>query len=81
MPRIRQNKKKYLIKDFPYYVKVKMKENGYKQEYMAKELGISQPTFSYKIRNNSFTFRDFVGILEILKPSDEEIVNLIKSWE
>ena len=81
MPRIRQNKKQYLIKDFPYYVRVRMREEGLKQEYVADHLGISQPTLSYKINHNSFTFRDFLNLMELFKPEDNEIVNLIKSWE
>ena len=79
--RIRQNKKKYLIKDFPYFVKVKMKELKLSQNDVATHLGISQPTLCYKIQHNSFSFIDFLNIMELFKPEDKEIVNLIKSWE
>lgn len=81
MPRIRQNKKKYLIKDFPYYVTVRMKELGLKQETVAEKLGISQPTLSYKIKNNTFSYVDFLNLMDLLRPEDKEIISLVKSWE
>ena len=81
MPRIKVYKTEYLVKDFPHWVEDKLREKGMHQKEVAFLLGITQQSLSYKIRNNAFTFEDFIKLMEIFKPDEKELIGLIKSWE
>ncbi len=80
MPRIQAYKKDYMVRDFAHFVKDKSREMNLTQAEVAKELGISQQKLSYKINHDTFTYADFLAIVEIFKPSDNELMRLVKSW-
>ena len=51
----------------------KLKERGYTQQRLAKEIGISESTFSRKVRNNSFGIQEAEQIAQILRVNPAEI--------
>lgn len=81
MPRIKQCKSDYLVNDFPHWIEDSLREKEMKQKELAFLLGISQQTLSYKMRNYTFTFEDFIKIVEIFKPDEKQVIRLVKSWE
>ena len=81
MPRIKSKKTEYLVKDFSHWLEDKARDKKMTQKEVAFLLGMSQQSFSYKLRNNSFTYEDFIKLMEIFKPSEKELIGLIKSWE
>ena len=49
MPRVSINRKKYMINDFPGWIKEIIKKKGYKQEAIAKVLHMSQQSLSQRL--------------------------------
>ena len=47
------------------------------QGTLAKELGISQPALSQKLRKKKFSFDDFVRIIHFFKPDEKELNRLV----
>ena len=52
------------------YIRGCMESDGISQEEMADELGITQPGMGYKLRTNTFTYKDLVIIFDKLGLSD-----------
>lgn len=77
MPRIIQNRKIYMKRDLTNYIVCAMRGNK-TQQYMASKLGISQPSFSRKLKNAAFDFEELVTIFSELGASGEEIIKLMK---
>lgn len=80
MPRIQALKKDYMVRDFAHFVKDHIRDEGMKQEDLADILGISQQKLSYKICHNTFSYAEFLAIVEVFKPNDNELMRLVKSW-
>lgn len=78
MPRIKELKPQYMENDLGGRIVGLMYRQGIKQEEIARELNISQPAMSYKLRNNSFSYKDLVQIFSILDLPDSEIIGLMK---
>lgn len=78
MPRIKQFKKQYMAKDFPVWVIGTMRVLGITQKQLAEELGITQPTLSYKLKNCQFEYVELLTIFQTLKADDSTIVRLMK---
>lgn len=78
MPRIKAKKKDYKISDLSLYIVGKMYQEDITQEEMAIRLGITQPTFCYKLKQNSFSYGDLLTIFETLGTEDEKILQLMK---
>lgn len=54
-----------------------MKLQSISQTAIAKEIGLSQQMFSYKLKHKSFDFCEFIQIVKFLKPEEDEILHLI----
>ena len=80
MPRIKEKKKEYLVKDFSLWLIGQIKENEMTQREVAYLIGTSQQNFSYKLNNHSFTYEDFIKLMEIFKPDEQELMKLVRSW-
>lgn len=78
MPRIAAKKKDYMISDLSKWIVAKMYEKHVRQSELAGLIGISQPGFSLKLKNCSFTYGDILSILNRLEATDEEIIKLMK---
>ena len=54
-----------------------IKEKGFSESMMAKEIGITKETFSKKINNESFfNSNEIVKLVELLKIDDSNIKNV-----
>lgn len=78
MPRVAINKKKYALTDFSEWVIGRMRSLGYTQKQMGEKIGVSQSSFSEKLKNRKFTLEDALTILKVLGATDNEIVRLMK---
>lgn len=54
-----------------------MDEQEITQKTIAKEIGLSQQMFSYKLRNKKFDFCEFIQIIRFLEPEEDELLYLI----
>lgn len=79
MPRIKALKTEYMANDLGAYIKGVMWRQQVKEQDMADALGITQQAMSYKIRQNSFTYKDLLIIFRELQVPDEEIVRLLRA--
>lgn len=55
-----------------------MKVQKITQTAVASKLGISQPSFNRKLRNQNFDFSDFAAFVELFNPDDTEIARLVR---
>ena len=78
MPRVTINKKEYMLSDFSEWVIGRMNTLGYTQKRMGEKLGISQSSFSKKLRQKSLSLADALTIIKELEASENEIIRLIK---
>lgn len=80
MPRVTINRKKYMIKDLPGWIAGRMHREKKKQSDVAKEIGITQPAFSYRLNSDSdtFTYGDLLTLFKELDATDEEILKLMR---
>lgn len=78
MPRIKELKPMYMEKDIGANIAGLMFRNKLSQTKMASALGLTQGGFNYKLRNNSFTYKDLIIIFHELELEDAEIVRLMK---
>lgn len=78
MPRIKELKKDYMLKDMREWMIGRMKSLGIKQCDMADMLGISQPAFGQRLRTSNFRTDQLIDIFKRLQATDEEILRFIK---
>lgn len=78
MPRVTINKEIYKAKDLKKLIQIKMIEYGYKQNDLARVLGITQAAMSKKLSDNNYSLQDFMKISATLNFTDEEIVKAIR---
>ena len=78
MPRIKELKPLYMEKDIGAIIAGLMFRAKFSQTKMASALGLTQGGLNYKLRNNSFTYKDLIVIFHELELSDAEIVRLMK---
>ena len=77
MPKAHLTEKDRLCARLSRYVYGEMKERRLSQETVAKEMGISQATLSYKLRKSSFSYSDFVFFVKLFKPDEKELLYII----
>lgn len=68
----------YAKKDAVKFIKMKMYAEGVSQEQMAREIGITQQGFSYKLQNQTLTLADLLVINKTLHLTDEEILRIFR---
>lgn len=78
MPRIKQNRLQYMKKDFYKNISGDMKVKRVRQQEIADELGMSQQSFSDKLKKGNFKYTELVFIFHKLEKSDNEILELMK---
>lgn len=79
MPRIKSKRKEYMVKDIGRCIYGKMKEKGFTQSDLAREIGITQQAFGAKLNGTAqFNYKDLIIIFSTLKLTDEEILKTMK---
>lgn len=86
MPRIKAKKREYMIRDLAGWVAGKMHTCGFKQEDVAKELGISQQALSNRINpgkykrgeiKDPFSYGDMLTLCKLFDVDGEEKEKLL----
>lgn len=77
MPKVYLNESDRLSARLSAWVYGNMKVQGFSQKQLAERLDMSQQLLSYKLKNRSFTFTEFAGLVKALKPDADEIMKLI----
>lgn len=77
MPRIAIKKKQYKISDLSKFVVGEMYAQDVTQEEMARHMGITQSTFSYKLKHNAFSYGDLLTIFDVLGVTNEQKIKLM----
>lgn len=80
MPRVREKNAMigYKEKDLSAYVIGQMRINEINQIKLAKLLGCSQQTLSYKLKNYNFTFKDLLIIFDTFHTPSETILRFME---
>lgn len=77
MPRIRELKKDYLQNDLTIWLWSQIKARHTSQGRVAAALGISQESLSRKMKNNNYSFKDFITLVDMFNPDQETITKLV----
>lgn len=77
MPKVYLNEKEKLSDRLASWVYGQMKNSRVTQGQLAKELDITQQALSYKLRNRSFSYSDFITIVAVFKPDASELAWLV----
>lgn len=77
MPRIYQDKEKYMKKDTENLIRNKMRGNITQKE-LGEAFGIGQRAVSTKLGNMSFKYSELVTIFKKLNFTDEEILKCMR---
>ena len=77
MPKVYISENDRLLERFVSWVYGQMKVKRIPQRVIAEEMEISQPAFAQKLKNRSFTFKDFIVIIRVLDPDSEELNRLV----
>lgn len=78
MPRVKINRRKYMLNDLSDYIRRQLRENKINQSDLAKMCGCSQPTISYKLNTHSLDLNDLITIFSYFDTSPEELAKLLK---
>lgn len=77
MPRIHQNKEKYMKKDTENLIRNKMRGNITQKE-LGEAFGVGQRAVSTKLGNMSFKYSELVTIFRKLEFTDDEILKCMR---
>lgn len=77
MPRVKINESAYKAADFTKAIKKRMIDLDMNQEDLADRIGTTPQNMSYKLRNNSYTFIDFIEIVKALEFKDAMILESV----
>lgn len=72
--RIRVKKRSTALEN---YIRELMRSTGRKQSECAAVLGITQPGFSYSLKNMSFDIKDMIALLDYLGADQEEVAGIL----
>lgn len=78
MPRVAIRKKDYKVQDLSVFIVGKMYAKNLRQADMAELLDMTQPAFSYRLKNGQFSYAQMLTILQKIDATDEEILRLMK---
>lgn len=80
MPRVHINKDKYIEADAVAFIRGKTKEQGLTDTDIAHEIGITQSSYSNRVRKKKmqFDYMDLFKIIQRLELTDEEIIKLMR---
>ena len=77
MPKVYLSEEERLCEKLSRWIYGELKVQKLSQKQLADEMNISQQMLSYKLKNRSFTFEDFIKAVKTLKPDVEEVMILI----
>ena len=77
MPKVFLTYSERLSERFTAWIYGQMKVKGLNQTQLAEKMGMSQQRLNYKLRSRSFSYRDFLNLIDILNPDISEIQWLI----
>lgn len=63
---------------FKKMLRVKKAEGKFTDKAIAKAIGITQPSVSYKNANAQYSYTDLVILFDVLQYSDEQILEVMK---
>lgn len=78
MPRINQNREKYMKADTSALIRRKMYDKGITQQDIGDMIGRAQSNVSARISQMSFSYSELVGIFDRLGFTEEEIIKCMK---
>ena len=78
MPRVRLNRKKYMVKDLSEFIAGRMRTLGFTQAQMGKEINISQQAFSNRLEKGLVSYGELLTLFKKMNATDEEILRLMK---
>ena len=78
MPRVRLNRKKYMVHDLSEFIAGRMRTLGFTQAQMGKEINISQQAFSNRLEKGLFSYGELLTLFKKMNATDEEILRLMK---
>lgn len=79
MPRIKQNYAVYSAQDLKRITDQK-RVGIYNQEELGQRLGMSQQSFSKKLKNGKFVMKELQALFKELEFTDEEILKVMKLY-
>ena len=77
MPRVYLDENRRLSVRLVAWIYGELKVQKISQRAIASELGISQSAFAQKLKNYNFTFLDFLTIIRVLNPDQNELNRLL----
>lgn len=80
MPRVTLYQDKYIESDAVAFIRGKTRERGLTDTDIAHEIGITQSSYSNRVRSKKmkFDYMDMFKIIKRLELTDEEIVKLMR---
>lgn len=77
MPKVFLSENERLRERFTAWIYGQMKVKGLNQTQLAEKMGLSQQRLNYKLRKRTFTYSDFLNLIDILNPESSEVLWLI----
>lgn len=77
MPRVYMSESERLNDRLATWIYGAMKTKGYTQKMLADEMMITQQALSVKLKRRSFSFTDFLVVVRVLNPDEQEIAWLV----
>lgn len=78
MPRVLLNKQLNMPQYFTEWIVLQKHRNKMSNSDIGEALGITSQAVGVKLRNNQYTFQDFIAITKLFGASDEELIKLTK---
>ncbi len=77
MPKVFLSKQDKLNEKLSVWIYGQMQTKGIKQHQLAEQMGMSQQLLHYKLKHKSFSFKDFLFVVEALQPDISDIAWLV----
>lgn len=78
MPRVHGLKKKYMQDDLHEWIVGRMQHMKKSQDEMGQALDMTQPAFSWRLKDVNFTWKQLLVIFKELEATDEIILKFMK---
>lgn len=77
MPKVYLNEQDKICDRLASWIYGQMKLQGITQKELAKEMDITQPALSYKLRTRQFSYKDFLVFIKVFQPEASELAWLV----
>lgn len=81
MPRVQINNRKYKEQDLNQFIKSRCVASGVMLKDLARELGMARTSMYERLKSGRLSYGELLVIIDALKLSDTEILNLMKLSE